>query len=146
MRPPSAECDQLFDNNNTEKDVTGGGVGTAFGGSSALSGTSSSGLGGGGATTVIDPSLEDTSGFAIVVNGHSLVYCLTPELEERFLDVASHCKAVIACRVTPLQKAMVVELIKRAKNAVTLAIGDGANDVSMIRSAHIGVGISGQEG
>lgn len=40
---------------------------------------------------------------------------------------------MICCRVTPLQKAMVVELIKRTKNAVTLAIGDGANDVSMIK-------------
>lgn len=39
-----------------------------------------------------------------------------------------------------------VELIKRSKKAVTLAIGDGANDVSMIKAAHIGVGISGQEG
>lgn len=55
-------------------------------------------------------------------------------------------KAVICCRVTPLQKAMVVHLIKKYKNAVTLAIGDGANDVSMIKEAHIGVGITGQEG
>lgn len=55
-------------------------------------------------------------------------------------------KAVICCRVTPLQKAMVVELIKKNRSAVTLAIGDGANDVSMIKTAHIGVGISGQEG
>ena len=53
---------------------------------------------------------------------------------------------MICCRVTPLQKAMVVELIKKNKSAVTLAIGDGANDVSMIKTAHIGVGISGQEG
>lgn len=64
----------------------------------------------------------------------------------RFIEVASQCKAVICCRVTPLQKAMVVDLIKRTKKAVTLAIGDGANDVSMIKSAHVGVGISGQEG
>uniref|UniRef100_A0AAR2JTJ1 Phospholipid-transporting ATPase n=1 Tax=Pygocentrus nattereri TaxID=42514 RepID=A0AAR2JTJ1_PYGNA len=48
--------------------------------------------------------------------------------------------------VTPLQKAQVVELVKKYKKAVTLAIGDGANDVSMIKAAHIGVGISGQEG
>lgn len=48
--------------------------------------------------------------------------------------------------MTPLQKAMVVQLIKKYKNAVTLAIGDGANDVSMIKEAHIGVGITGQEG
>ncbi|KAM6391649.1 putative phospholipid-transporting ATPase IM [Rhynochetos jubatus] len=56
------------------------------------------------------------------------------------------CKVVICCRVTPLQKAQVVELVKKYKKAVTLAIGDGANDVSMIKTAHIGVGISGQEG
>jgi len=53
---------------------------------------------------------------------------------------------VICCRVTPLQKALVVQLVKNNLNAVTLAIGDGANDVSMIKAAHIGVGISGQEG
>ena len=42
--------------------------------------------------------------------------------------------AVICCRVTPIQKALVVELVKKYKKAVTLAIGDGANDVSMIKS------------
>uniref|UniRef100_A0A8C1NJL0 Phospholipid-transporting ATPase n=1 Tax=Cyprinus carpio TaxID=7962 RepID=A0A8C1NJL0_CYPCA len=63
-----------------------------------------------------------------------------------FLETACACRAVICCRVTPLQKALVVELVKRHKKAVTLAIGDGANDVSMIKTAHIGVGISGQEG
>lgn len=41
---------------------------------------------------------------------------------------------MICCRVTPLQKALVVELVKNYKRAVTLAIGDGANDVSMIKS------------
>ncbi|XP_055380477.1 probable phospholipid-transporting ATPase IM [Condylostylus longicornis] len=89
---------------------------------------------------------ENHDGFAIVINGISLVHCLTPEFEERFLEITSQCKAVICCRVTPLQKALVVDLIKRTKKAVTLAIGDGANDVSMIKVAHIGVGISGQEG
>uniref|UniRef100_A0A336MRN3 P-type phospholipid transporter n=1 Tax=Culicoides sonorensis TaxID=179676 RepID=A0A336MRN3_CULSO len=89
---------------------------------------------------------EENTGFAIVINGHSLVHCLTPEMEDKFLDIAAQCKAVICCRVTPLQKALVVDLIKRTKNAVTLAIGDGANDVSMIKTAHVGVGISGQEG
>ncbi|XP_055690523.1 phospholipid-transporting ATPase ID isoform X1 [Lutzomyia longipalpis] len=116
--PDSAECDQIFDGG--EKGATGP------------------------SATATD--VEENTGFAIVINGHSLVHCLSPELEDRFLDVASNCKAVICCRVTPLQKAMVIELIKRAKNAVTLAIGDGANDVSMIKAAHIGVGISGQEG
>ncbi|XP_015123681.1 phospholipid-transporting ATPase ID isoform X2 [Diachasma alloeum] len=91
-----------------------------------------------------EPDLS--SGFAIVINGHSLVHALHPQMEKLFLEVSSRCKSVICCRVTPLQKAMVVELIKKNKSAVTLAIGDGANDVSMIKTAHIGVGISGQEG
>ncbi|XP_022213431.1 probable phospholipid-transporting ATPase IM isoform X10 [Drosophila obscura] len=115
--PDSAECNDLFGDEKRSLD-------------------------GGAASIVID----ENTGFALVVNGHSLVHCLSPELEIKFLDIASQCKAVICCRVTPLQKALVVELIKRAKNAVTLAIGDGANDVSMIKAAHIGVGISGQEG
>ncbi|XP_011344586.1 phospholipid-transporting ATPase ID isoform X5 [Ooceraea biroi] len=90
--------------------------------------------------------METPTEFAVVINGHSLVHALHPQLEQLFLEVSSQCKSVICCRVTPLQKAMVVELIKKNKSAVTLAIGDGANDVSMIKTAHIGVGISGQEG
>ncbi|XP_078009369.1 phospholipid-transporting ATPase IC isoform X2 [Phascolarctos cinereus] len=66
--------------------------------------------------------------------------------QKNFVDLACECSAVICCRVTPKQKAMVVELVKRYKKAITLAIGDGANDVNMIKTAHIGVGISGQEG
>lgn len=71
--------------------------------------------------------------FAIVVNGHSLVHALHTQMEQLFLEVTSACRSVICCRVTPLQKAMVVEMIKKNKKAVTLAIGDGANDVSMIK-------------
>lgn len=76
---------------------------------------------------------ESSAGFAIVINGHSLVHCLHPQMERLFLEIVTNCKSVICCRVTPLQKALVVELIKKNKNAVTLAIGDGANDVSMIK-------------
>jgi len=51
------------------------------------------------------------------------------------------------CRVSPKQKADVVLMIRQAcPDAVTLAIGDGANDVTMITEAHVGVGISGMEG
>ncbi|XP_058854650.1 probable phospholipid-transporting ATPase IM isoform X1 [Acipenser ruthenus] len=87
-----------------------------------------------------------TGEYALIINGHSLAHALEADLERVFLDIACMCKTVICCRVTPLQKAQVVELVKKNKNAVTLAIGDGANDVSMIKTAHIGVGISGQEG
>ncbi|KAK1887279.1 putative phospholipid-transporting ATPase IM [Dissostichus eleginoides] len=84
--------------------------------------------------------------YALVINGHSLAHAMEPQLEHVLLDLACLCKTVICCRVTPMQKAQVVELVKGHKRAVTLAIGDGANDVSMIKTAHIGVGISGQEG
>jgi len=50
------------------------------------------------------------------------------------LDTCCLCLSVICCRVTPLQKAQVVQLVKCNKQTVTLAIGDGANDVSMIKS------------
>lgn len=54
-------------------------------------------------------------------------------MEDLLAEVGCLCKAVICCRVTPLQKALVVELIKRYKKTITLSIGDGANDVSMIK-------------
>lgn len=55
--------------------------------------------------------------------------------------------AFFLCRVSPLQKSLLVQLVKEnVEGAITLAIGDGANDVSMIQAAHVGVGISGQEG
>eukprot|EP01135_Chromosphaera_perkinsii_P007148 Nk52_evm1s717 gene=Nk52_evmTU1s717 len=83
---------------------------------------------------------------ALVIDGSTLTFALDPDLEETLVELSSSCRAVIACRVSPLQKAMMVNLIKNHKEAVTLAIGDGANDVSMIKAAHIGVGISGFEG
>lgn len=83
---------------------------------------------------------------ALVIDGKSLTYALERDLERQFLELAVMCKAVICCRVSPLQKALVVKLVKRHLKAILLAIGDGANDVSMIQAAHVGVGISGVEG
>ncbi|KAI1167974.1 hypothetical protein F5B18DRAFT_341028 [Nemania serpens] len=83
---------------------------------------------------------------ALVIDGKSLTYALEPDLEKQFFDLAVMCKAVICCRVSPLQKALVVKLVKKFSDQILLAIGDGANDVSMIQAAHIGVGISGVEG
>ncbi|KAL2201257.1 hypothetical protein P885DRAFT_73604 [Corynascus similis CBS 632.67] len=84
---------------------------------------------------------------ALIIDGKSLTYALEKDMEKLFLDLAIKCKAVICCRVSPLQKAMVVKLVKKyQKESILLAIGDGANDVSMIQAAHIGIGISGMEG
>ena len=89
----------------------------------------------------------ETETLALVIDGKSLTFALDKDLEKLFLDLAVKCKAVICCRVSPLQKALVVKLVKKyQKQSILLAIGDGANDVSMIQAAHIGVGISGVEG
>lgn len=89
----------------------------------------------------------ETETLALIIDGKSLTFALEKDLEKLFLDLAIMCKAVICCRVSPLQKALVVKLVKKyQKESILLAIGDGANDVSMIQAAHIGIGISGEEG
>lgn len=87
--------------------------------------------------------LED---LALVIDGKSLTFALEKEVSKIFLELAMLCKAVVCCRVSPLQKALVVKLVKKNTSSILLAIGDGANDVSMIQAAHVGVGISGVEG
>ncbi|XP_069474762.1 phospholipid-transporting ATPase IF isoform X7 [Ambystoma mexicanum] len=82
----------------------------------------------------------------LVVDGSSLSLALR-EHEKLFMDVCRSCSAVLCCRMAPLQKAKVVRLIKTSpEKPITLAIGDGANDVSMIQEAHVGIGIMGKEG
>mmetsp|Transcript_12746 Transcript_12746/g.19092 ORF Transcript_12746/g.19092 Transcript_12746/m.19092 type:complete len:1460 (+) Transcript_12746:82-4461(+) len=67
-------------------------------------------------------------------------------LKEEFFELASKCKSVVACRCTPLQKAWVVDEMRKRTGAVCLAIGDGGNDEPMIKKANVGVGIVGEEG
>merc|ERR1719481_2295894 len=85
---------------------------------------------------------------ALVVDGKTLIYILDKRanIQHLFLDLTKMCSSVLACRATPLQKAYLVRIVKEVLKMHTLAIGDGANDVSMIQTADIGVGISGQEG
>ncbi|XP_052738264.1 phospholipid-transporting ATPase IA isoform X6 [Bicyclus anynana] len=83
---------------------------------------------------------------ALVIDGQTLKYAMGCDLKKDFLDLCVSCKVVVCCRVSPIQKAEVVEMVSRATGAVTLAIGDGANDVAMIQRASVGVGISGVEG
>uniref|UniRef100_A0A8C9RRY5 Phospholipid-transporting ATPase n=1 Tax=Scleropages formosus TaxID=113540 RepID=A0A8C9RRY5_SCLFO len=93
-----------------------------------------------------DSKGDEPSGHMLVIDGQSLELALEDSLQEPFLDLAKHCRAVVCCRSTPLQKSQVVRLVQDRLGVMTLAIGDGANDVSMIQVANIGVGISGQEG
>ncbi|KAL5554018.1 hypothetical protein UlMin_041419 [Ulmus minor] len=83
---------------------------------------------------------------ALVIDGKCLMYALDPSLRVMLLNLSLNCSSVVCCRVSPLQKAQVTSLVKKGAQKITLSIGDGANDVSMIQAAHVGIGISGQEG
>ncbi|KAH7868232.1 phospholipid-transporting ATPase 1 [Lentinula edodes] len=84
--------------------------------------------------------------FAVVIDGDTLRYALAPELKELFLNLGTQCETVVCCRVSPAQKALTVKLVKEGRKAMTLSIGDGANDVAMIQEANIGCGLFGLEG
>ncbi|KAH9325751.1 hypothetical protein KI387_005929, partial [Taxus chinensis] len=81
---------------------------------------------------------------AFIVDGWALEIVLKHHYQA-FSELAMLSRTAICCRVTPSQKAQLVQLLK-ACDYRTLAIGDGGNDVRMIQEAHIGVGISGREG
>jgi phospholipid-transporting ATPase len=90
------------------------------------------------------PSMEER--LALIIDGTTLAWALHPENKDDFLRLGLASESCICCRVSPAQKARVVQMVKDQKVWVTLAIGDGANDVNMIQEAHLGVGISGKEG
>eukprot|EP00002_Diphylleia_rotans_P033013 TRINITY_DN698_c0_g1_i5.p1 TRINITY_DN698_c0_g1~~TRINITY_DN698_c0_g1_i5.p1 ORF type:complete len:1131 (+),score=233.03 TRINITY_DN698_c0_g1_i5:80-3472(+) len=82
----------------------------------------------------------------LVIDGESITHALEYH-KDLFLDVAQRCHSVICCRMSPLQKALVVRTVQDSeKKPICLAIGDGGNDVSMIQEAKVGVGIIGREG
>ena len=83
---------------------------------------------------------------AVVIDGESLKLVLHDDLRQRFLLLCRQCRSVICCRVSPAQKAAVVQLVKAGLDVMALSIGDGANDVAMIQEADVGVGIAGEEG
>uniref|UniRef100_A0A8C2KZJ7 Phospholipid-transporting ATPase n=1 Tax=Cyprinus carpio TaxID=7962 RepID=A0A8C2KZJ7_CYPCA len=91
-------------------------------------------------------SEDDSSDCVLVIDGRTLDYTLQKELQGSFLELTCCCRSVICCRSTPLQKSQVVRLVRDKLKVMTLAIGDVANDVSMIQMADVGIGISGQEG
>jgi magnesium-transporting ATPase (P-type) len=88
--------------------------------------------------------------FCIVLDGAALSILLSnPSQTKKLLSVMAHpqCEAAIFCRVNPKQKGLIVKSCRdNLRNGCVLAIGDGANDISMIKEAHVGIGIFGEEG
>lgn len=107
-----------------------------------------------------DDHSTPSSKFALIIDGAALSRVFnttklelgeekttgTTLLQKKFLLLGKNCKSVLCCRVSPAQKADVVKIVRDSLNVMTLAIGDGANDVAMIQAANVGVGIAGEEG
>ncbi|XP_050983907.1 phospholipid-transporting ATPase IG isoform X2 [Labeo rohita] len=92
--------------------------------------------------------------YGFIIDGATLSLLMNPPRDadaslyrNLFLQICQNCTAVLCCRMAPLQKAQIVKMVKNSKGSpITLSIGDGANDVSMILEAHVGIGIKGKEG
>uniref|UniRef100_A0A8C1R383 Phospholipid-transporting ATPase n=1 Tax=Cyprinus carpio TaxID=7962 RepID=A0A8C1R383_CYPCA len=92
--------------------------------------------------------------YGFIIDGATLSLLMNPphdadasQYKSLFLQICQNCTAVLCCRMAPLQKAQIVKMVKNSQGSpITLSIGDGANDVSMILEAHVGIGIKGKEG
>ncbi|KAJ0118727.1 hypothetical protein J7T55_012981 [Diaporthe amygdali] len=96
----------------------------------------------------------------VVIDGHTLGCIETPtdpsdtQLKDLLFAMIPHIDSVICCRASPAQKAFIVRATRKTISSkrpvtsptLTLAIGDGANDLAMIAEAHVGIGVSGHEG
>ncbi len=98
----------------------------------------SSGRGGGGAS--------GRKELCLVLDEKAIEYCGL--LCKEVLAAVGHgSRSVVACRARKDQKAQLLNLIRDSvPSSCCLAIGDGANDVAMIKAGHVGVGIIGKEG
>ncbi|KKA26313.1 hypothetical protein TD95_001757 [Thielaviopsis punctulata] len=105
---------------------------------------------------VADEVQTQSAHSVVVIDGQTLaVVEQSPELTMQFYNVMPLVDSVICCRASPAQKALLVSTVrsqlKKFKgdlkhHGLTLAIGDGANDLAMISASHVGIGISGKEG
>lgn len=84
--------------------------------------------------------------FALVISGLALNHAVVGACLSHFTELIMTCHSVVCCRMTPMQKAEIVNIVKKTTGSTILAIGDGANDVAMIQAASVGVGITGKEG
>ena len=91
---------------------------------------------------------ERNDKIALLIDGSTLAaIMLDVVLSEKILTLFQHANAVVVYRSSPDDKAQIVKFVNQHDpNAFSLAIGDGANDVNMIQSANIGIGIYGREG
>ena len=88
-----------------------------------------------------------SSKYTIIIEGSAIDTCMEEgPAGKLFFELIQESRSLICCRSSPSQKSRVVEYIKKNSDGLTLAIGDGGNDVNMIKMAHVGIGIFGKEG
>ena len=91
--------------------------------------------------------IERQPGVVVIVEGDTLQRIFqSPELRANFFKYAVMAPSVVCCRCAPTQKSEITEAIKTVHGKVVCCIGDGGNDVGMIQSASVGIGIEGKEG
>ena len=90
------------------------------------------------------PQLDPIAPFALILDGISVDQLIRSQ-QSQFVYAMRHATTVICSRMSPKQKSRVILLMKK-EGLCCLAIGDGANDVSMIRESSVGVGVKGKEG
>ena len=85
--------------------------------------------------------------YTLIIEGATISKCINDEnISKIFYELIKDSRSLICCRTSPKQKSEIVKFIKKNTDELTLAIGDGGNDVNMIKAAHVGIGIFGKEG
>jgi len=100
------------------------------------------------AAAIVDINDGAIAHCVVIIDGQALSTVeAQPNVRDLFIDLVIRADSVICCQASPSQKASLVKFIrKKLPQSVTLAIGDGANDIAMIQEAHVGIGITGKEG
>lgn len=88
----------------------------------------------------------DLLNFGLILEGDAISHCMDNELSQMFWTLIKKSRSIICCRCNPIQKSQIVNFVKNKSSQICLAIGDGGNDVNMIKAANVGIGIFGKEG
>ena len=66
---------------------------------------------------------NETEDLSLIIDGKTLIHALEQSVRQEFIELCTRCSAVICCRVSPIQKAEMVELVQEYTQAISLSIG-----------------------